>query len=634
MKQVIVLFLFFQMLTIPAFAQQYKYHIVEQGETTAAIARKYNISEATLFQYNPDARSGISPNTKLVVPLTETVRQEPQGTQKFRTHRVKRKETLFSLSQQYDVSIGDIKKYNKHLYSEELQRGETIRIPLKTEQEREPEPSVSNPMDLTAKEHVVLPKEGWFRISQRYNVTIEDLKSLNPQITELQPGMVLKVRNGDLEQVVEVDGDLFKYYLVEPKDTIFGLTRRFGISQDSLLTLNPALADGLNTGMVLRIPNLEFPEAGEYTEGSIVNLERKITNYDTKNLVVMLPFNLEKIVVTDTSSNSAERLRKDEVMQISLDFYSGVLMAVDSAKALGISINMTVYDTQKNAGKVYSIVAANDFSNVDAVIGPLLQSTAEAAASALQKRDIPVISPVTKKQTGSMQNFLQARPADEMLTSSMISYISGNVTGKNLIIIADVPSANKKRELMAVFPNARIVNPREENTVNRNELTAALATGRPNWVILESEKIGVLSSTTSYLNSLRETYDITLLTTNRNKSFESDNISNRHLANLNFHYPSVDRVYSLEKNGGFIEKYMNKYGVVPNTYAVRGFDVTYDVLLRLASAENIYASLGEAGVTQYVENKFEYEKRPMGGYQNRAVYILAYDKDMNLNVMR
>lgn len=634
MKQIIVLFLFFQMLTVPVMAQQFKYHIVKRGETTAEIARKYNTTEETIFKYNPDARKGISPYTKLVVPIAE---ERVSNNIKFETHRVKRKETLFSLSQQYNVSIDDIKRFNKHLYSAELRKGERIRIPInlpKTGEEQLREnPSLSNPLDLTVKEHVVLPKETLYGISRKYNITIADLQRLNPNLESLQPGMVLKVRNGNVEKVVDVEGDLFKYYMVKPQETLFSLTRRFGISRDSLVTLNPALADGLKSGMVLKIPNKEVPDVMEFEAEEIVNLERRLSNFDTKNLAVMLPFNLDKVVKTDTSNNATQRIKKDRVLQISLDFYTGVLMAVDSAKNLGISTRVNTYDTQQSAGKVHAIINSNDFSDTDVVIGPILQSTAEAAASALQFKNVPVISPLTKKQVNSLGNFLQTRPSDEMLSQAMISYISENAEGKNLVIIADASSSAKKRELISFFPSAKIVNPKEGSFIDQQELMAALEEGKPNWVILEATKIGVLSNATSYLNSLADKYKVTLLTTDKNNSYDSDNVSNNHLGKLAFHYPSVDRVYT-DENNAFIKKYVKKYGVVPNTYAVRGFDVTYDILLRLASSEDLYSSLNEEGTTQYVENKFNYETKHSGGYQNTAIYIMAYDRDLNLKVVR
>lgn len=634
MKQVFALFLFCLSFSPLALAQQYKYHVVERGEKVSDVARKYRVSEEVIFKYNPDARNGIRPNEKLVVPL-DPEQVSPDKNVDFEMHRVKRKETLFSLSQQYNVSIEDIKRYNKHLYSEELKRGERIKIPVNiSRSEPEVVSAPGNIMDLSAKEHVVLPQETLYSISRRYNVTIADLQRLNPYLETLQPGMVLKVRNGNTEKVIDVEGKLFKYYQVKPQETLFSLTRRFGISTDSLISLNPALADGLKSGMVLRIPNPDLEGSGAFIEEGIVNLERELSNFDTKKLAVMLPLNLDKIVVTDTSTNAAERVRKDEVMQISLDFYSGVLMAVDSAKTLGISTNLNLYDTERNPQKVYSIVNSGEFDDVDAVIGPLVQSTIEAAASALEGRNIPVVSPITKKQAGSMGNFLQTRPTDEILSDAMISYIAENSEGKNLIIIADAGSAEKKQKLSNLFPSARFVNPRDGSYVQKEDLAAALVEGKSNWVILEASKIGILSNTTSYLNSMADKYKITLLTTNKNKSYDSDNISNRHLAKLNFHYPSVDRAYLEGRSPSFVKNYTQKYGVPPNSYAVRGFDVTYDILLRLASAEDLYASLEKKGTTQYVENKFDYEKKLTGGFQNKAVYILAYDKDFNLKQVR
>jgi LysM repeat protein/ABC-type branched-subunit amino acid transport system substrate-binding protein len=643
MKKIAVLFLFLQMFAVQAFAQEYKYHIVKRGETTAEIARQYNISEETLFRYNPDARRGIQPDGKLVVPLNsgrdEDIQASAQEDQKFVTHRVKRKETLFSLSQEYNVSIEDIKRFNKHLYSEELRRGEKIRIPKSTPaaiaNNPNPSPSPSNIFDLSVKEHVVLPQETLYGISRKYNITIADLQRLNPNMQNLQPGMVITVRNGNVEKVVDVDGKLFKYYQVQPQETIFSLTRRFGISRDSLVSLNPALADGLKSGMVLKIPNIELAEGvGEYEAEEYVNLERKINNYKTKNLVVMLPFNKNKLVVTDTSDNYAERIKKDQVMQLSLDFYTGVLMAVDSAKTLGISTDLTVLDTEQNPGKVNLLLNTQNFDNVDAVIGPLLQSTVETAARGLERRNIPVVSPLSKNQITALDNYLQTRPTDEMLREAMISFISENSAGKNLVIIADGSAAENRRRLSAAFPAARLVTPSEGGSINQAQVAGALDKTRPNWIILESSKIGVLSNATSYLNSIADAYKITLLTTDRNKSFESDNISNSHLGKLNFHYPSVDRNFDPEKNRAFIEKYVEKYGVVPNAAAVRGFDVTYDVLLRLASAENLYESLKTDSTTQYVENKFSYGIRPDGGYINNSVYILSYGRDLNLKVVR
>ena len=79
--------------------------------------------------------------------------------------------------------------------------------------------------------------------------------------------------------------------------------------------------------------------------------------------------------------------------------------------------------------------------------------------------------------------------------------------------------------------------------------------------------------------------------------------------------------------------YKNKYGVYPNRYAVRGFDITYDILLRLGTAEDVYASAKNDYVTEYVENKFRYTMNASKGYKNQAVYIIKFKEGLEFEII-
>ncbi|MEZ4791964.1 MAG: hypothetical protein R2783_00345 [Gelidibacter sp.] len=68
----------------------------------------------------------------------------------------------------------------------------------------------------------------------------------------------------------------------------------------------------------------------------------------------------------------------------------------------------------------------------------------------------------------------------------------------------------------------------------------------------------------------------------------------------------------------------------PTKYAVRGFDLTLDVLLRLASDEDLTKHHQNNIETQYLENKFRYAKMLAGGYFNESVYILQYTPDLTI----
>jgi len=73
--------------------------------------------------------------------------------------------------------------------------------------------------------------------------------------------------------------------------------------------------------------------------------------------------------------------------------------------------------------------------------------------------------------------------------------------------------------------------------------------------------------------------------------------------------------------------------MVPSQYVIRGYDLTLDILLRLASAEDLYESFEEhSGFTEYHENKFHYTSKRDGGFYNDAVYIMNMDEELNLKV--
>jgi len=652
---------FLCMMNISAFAQEFKYHTVKKGETVYSISKDYNVSEEDIYKYNPDSKNGIEESSKLVIPLATKDKGMPAKTGSpsldpvnFKEHTVKKKETLFSLSKQYNVEIDDIKRYNKQLYSKELQKGETIRIPVfRTLDRVVAKPNNTSKEEIRQKldknevrEHVVLPKETKFGIARKYGLTVKELEALNPTVDVLQPGIMLRVgTNVSPDPVVLLDKN-FKFYEVKPQETLFGLAQRFHVTQDSILALNPIIEqEGLEWGMVLKVPNPEeqdpenwvtptLTSEAEKLQGDKINLKDSLSNFSPKNLVFMLPYSLDKVQV-DSAGTAAykDAILDDRVLRISLDFYSGAEMAIEDAKELGISSEVKIYDTKRSASEVINLINTKNFNNVDAVIGPFLQSTTEAAAERLRIKNIPVFTPLSDKEMSGGNNLFIARPDQQTMSNTMLDYLQKFGKEKNVIIVSDAKSFEIKNKLSQIFPAARSVNA-VDGYVSETSLKRVLLPATPNWVILESSSVGVISSTVSALNRLlRDDLDITLFTTNKNDSYDNESISNEDLGKLYFHYPSVDKEYNLEFSENFIKKYQEEYGVTPNQYAVRGYDLTMDVLLRLAASKDIYSSFSDyKGFTEYNENKFLYEPQPGGGFRNKAVYILQINPDLTLQI--
>jgi len=622
------------LITVSINAQQYKTHQVQDGETIISISKLYKVTPLEIFQLNPDAKQGLNSNTVLLIPKTKvpsansntvvTITQELQG---FKKHKVRRKETLYSLSKKYNVPQEDIKKYNKWLYAENLRKGDKLQIPIYKEIRKE------EVVDNTIQEYTVQQGEGKWRVAYKFGISVEELEALNPEMDDaLQEGQVLTVPN-IADNLVRTVDDTYGYYKVLPREGYYRLKIKLGLSKEELEELNPELKNGgLKDGMILKVPKSTIVLASSGGTTGKFSLLDSINNFERKHLVVMLPFELHR-VNPDSVYEAKRRIKNRRSLNVSLDFHSGVLMALDSAKRLGISTKLDVYDTRNQESEVVNIIDRNDFSDVDAVIGPLFVKNFNRAASELKRKNIPILSPIVEK-VQLYDNAFQTRPSDDLLRSKIIDFVVKDTLVQKIIIVSDSKNRNISSLLKSKFANAKQIFSRKDKKGEKDgyfviveDFEDVLKPGK-NIVFLETQDEGFVANVSSMLNSLiniEEKIEIVLMTTNKNSAFEGDNIRNVHLSNLQFHYPTVQKDYDEESNNWFVSDYKRKYGIAPNKFAVRGFDMTMDVLLRLSANENLFKGAKYDMETEYVENKFHYKKKLFGGYFNEASYIVKYN---------
>ncbi|GAA0872079.1 LysM peptidoglycan-binding domain-containing protein [Gangjinia marincola] len=613
-------------------AQEYKAHKVQEGETLESIAARYGTSVAAIKKINPDA-ANLTKNSILVVADYSGMQPDPVD---FVMHKVKRKETLFSLSQRYNVSQTLIKKYNKQLYAEKLRKGDRIQIPVYPkpgEVVERPGLPVIDPMDDKIATHVVQMSEGKFGIARKYGISVAQLNAMNPGVgDDLKPGQKLIVTKNPTDKASILKDRRFAFYEVQPLENFFQLTQKFEITQDSLIALNPSLTDGVKAGMVLKVPNNELSAVGFFfTDNPMVNLEDSLTNNLVKELVVMLPFNLDRS--SKDSVNLEDRFKRERLLNLSLDFYEGVLMALDSAKRNGISVNLQTFDTQQDSSKVANLFKANDFSNVQAIIGPLMNTTFDVAARQAEALQIPVFSPLTTATIGMTPNVFQTRTIDSLMEVKLMNHLDDRTETKNVIIIADSSAEAKKERLLTKYPVAKVITPRENSFIYQTDLSKELVDGMENWIFIETNQVSLISNVTSYLNALSDKYKAQLFTTGYNSSFENENIDANHLSKLRFMFASISKQVLDNKTGSFNAAYLKRFGKMPSQYALRGFDITYDVLLRLAAFGDVYSSAHSGANTSYLKSGFYYAKQPMGGYYNTSAYLIQYEDGLQLKLV-
>ena len=113
-----------------------------------------------------------------------------------------------------------------------------------------------------------------------------------------------------------------------------------------------------------------------------------------------------------------------------------------------------------------------------------------------------------------------------------------------------------------------------------------------------------------------------MFTTNYNNAFEGESVSTPHLSNLDFTFPSA---YRMVENNIFTKTYLQKFGHEPDRYAVRGFDLMMDLLLKLGYKKNLFESAQIIGETEYSGNRFNYFNDWSSGFFNEATYLMKYE---------
>lgn len=684
-------------------SQRYTTHKVKDGETLQSIAKQYRVTPYTLMQLNKELKTAddVKPNMLLVVqidgeprPTDTKVAQgdatpaqiEPIG---FTQHKVRRKETIFSITKRYDIAEEQLKKYNKELYAGTLKKGMVLKIPKYPEtldieetaldfetylvKPKETRWSIAHKYGISVDSLVALnpglpkntsylaegqelklprpkgdslkeqnvalfesytvPKSiGLFRISQEYGIPTDSIVKLNPEIVEqngLKEGMVLRLpKRMPKTEIINTDNYIF--YEVKPKQTLFSLTRSLKVSRDSLFLLNPELENGLKAGMVLKLPKAKTGDL-EVKNALVIDKINLLDSIDVAHkpkLIYLLPFRLDRIDFNKEERTESQIKRND--IGAALGLYTGSLVALDSIKKMGVSVDVKFLDTQRNLETLKSLLAGESLWDVDAVVGPVDSKLLGEVAVQAASNSVPVIAPYTSNSELSLKNVYFSIPDNEVLRKRILDHLAEKRDKESIVIIADEKNQAAKDSILARFPMARVAKMSKDGSLHLVDFQAMLSETSENWVFVETSSSNLAASVSSILNASNNASEeiggktaVKMFTTNFNSAFESDAVSNSHLSNLNFTFPSA---YKEVGNDSFVKAYRKKFGMVPDRYAVRGFDVTFDLLLKLSHKKNLFETSRIIGQTEYSGNRFNYFEDQSSGFYNKGTYLMRYDQ--------
>ncbi|MDX8569037.1 LysM peptidoglycan-binding domain-containing protein [Elizabethkingia sp. HX XZB] len=614
-------------------ASAQKTHTVIAKDNPYSISKKYGLTLDQFYALNPDVKNKTLDIGDIVVisktgkNVTETVTTKTTTGQ----IAVKQGQSLYAISRDYHISLADIKKLNPEL-GEGLQIGQKINLPAANIKkygaaEVTAEPVVQEkkheekPVETSAKaeNYLVQPKDTYYKITKKFNISQKDLFRMNPGLEEkgLQPGVSIAVGSASVAaetikpeekpKVSKIDDTSVEQpkretikteaaadditYTVQPGDTIFGILNKFGVSLDQLIELNPQLSNGLKAGMVLKIK--------KSSDSSFIK-----SSGDALNVVLLLPFGFD---TNDAKYRTA-----------ALDFLTGAKLAIQRNVAKGQKLNINVIDEGSESSFQKALTSINK-DNTDLIVGPFFKSDVVELMSYVSSKKIPVISPfANSKDLYKYGNLIIIETDASIYAERIAKEVSDSYNGEKIYIVGDAYAEDIRTRLEKSLkkPNIAIVANPNDIQVDKNMMTGQSA---PVIAVLASDNEAAKSSFTNRMVSLgKEVSGVKAFSMFYSNDFDKKEAD---LGKVNMVY-IMDR--KINTDGNFekevLAQYNAKFCKSPSKYAVVGFDVMNDVLSRENSKGEIFRQMGKSQT--HLATKFEYEKTKEGAYVNKGYRVI------------
>lgn len=591
------------------------------------------------------------------VPVKRSGKITTINNQKFYLHTVELGQTIYSICKAYDVTQKDLSKANNQV-NVSLTVGLVLKIPV-VGNGKSAEPDFLW--------HKVLPKETLYSLSKQFGISINDLYAHNPDIRQgLHVGEVIKIPNlskGDFDYQT----DVFFVYTVLPGETLFSIAQKFGKTPAQIQMFNSDVIKGLQVGQVLKIPKYNYDNTERLPVFHSNTPDLKNFNYDplyfedkdivpcgkfqykdgmTFNIAVMLPLYLAE----NSTSLAVNSDKKDHLFyknsQRFFEMYEGILLAIQQLKIEGLSLNLYVYDTQNDAQIVRQIQEKPEFDKIDLIIGPVYAANIKALSWYIKKRHINLVSPLSQNSELLVDNpfVFQVLPSQEMQAKKTSDFLSRLYDSSIVIIHNGSEDELKmieiyKQKLVTSFGTnpdihevvLKIVNFKSGGT---NAIENALSPGLDNIVILPSNEEVFVTQMIEKLHLMSKNYKICLFGSPVWENFQ--NIESKYLKELSFNNSSPTYVdYTNWRVQSFLKKYRSIYNIEPSIYAYEGYDIAYYFGNALKTyGRNFQFCLSpfdSAPNPKGLVLNFDFSRAGSGnGFENNGTFILEYNKELEL----
>ncbi len=580
-------------------ASGYFLHTIAKGQSLYSIASMYHVSMDEIIRMNPGSESKIKAGQTIKIPQ----KKAGQAAQVF--HTIQPGETLYKLTQKYGVTAQNICRANPGLNEKNFRIGQVICIPAPSKTDGSTTTVATATPQPKAEAPVVAP---------------------TPKKQEFQ--------------------DMHK---VKRKETIFSISRQYGITEAELIAANPELrTEKLKKGKFLRIPYPSNKGQATSDKGQITDTQSPVTpptdnqlftenkkevkKLSTIKAAVMLPFH------ADGNGNRDEQTRM-------VEYYEGFLMAVDSLKERGVNIDLYTYDTKGNAATVRNLLVKSEMKQMDIIFGPVQAESIKLVATFAKENNIRMVIPFTTKGEEVFTNpsVYQINTPQSYLYSEVYEHFTRKFTNANVIFLTDLDERTDKNDFIRGLKDELQAKGTSFTDMSCRDSVATLAL--KDLFVADKENILIPTSGSNLAlvkalpqlivtKRLCPEQSVSLFGYPEWQTYTHDHLESFYELDTYFYssfytnnlFPEAVQ-FSAAYRKWFSKSMLNSYP----KYGMLGFDTAYFFLKGLSQyGSNLEEKLDKMSVTP-IQTGFKFERvNNWGGFINRKVFFVRFSPQYEL----
>ena len=437
---------------------------------------------------------------------------------------------------------------------------------------------------------------------------------------------------------------IIKTHIVLSKETLFGISKKYGVEEEDIIKLNPELKNGLKIGMSVKIPSKYTLNSAQKSQSNKVADNEHVNKPEVKivvkkksddiyNIALLIPLYLNKSKEIDIDNLQFEQKTADNFISFKyIQFYEGFMMVADSLSKKGLKLRIHTFDVSEDSAINLNFLKKNELAKMDLIIGPFFYKAFKQVAEFAKNQDIPIINPFSERRNiiDNFQNVYKLIPSYQNQVNCVAKYLVDSFPNANVLLIHNNKDLEKKKAdaIKAAVNESFKHNIASEgsvkeilyNQVGLAGLQSKLSKNRPNilFTLIENEIF-----VTGFVSKLRNMNDqnITLIAPIKWKTY--DKIETEYFLNLNTHFFEASFVdYQDEATKSFVLNFREKYLAEPNEMAFTGYDIALFFLTAIKNYGSDFNNELQKVKVKTLQTNYSFEKiSDNSGYENTFVNI-------------